>query len=155
MASAGRFPPKVLASVTHLDRVAAATASDRGWRASLQEAIPDKYALEGVTGIDCADRIALCRAACCRLNVLLSPQDLAEGIIAWDARHPFFNARDQDGYCVHLVRGGCSCSRYAQRPGACRVFDCRHDRRIWLDFEQRIPNPALATPEWPAQPDLP
>jgi hypothetical protein len=26
----------------------------------------------------------------------------------------------------------------------CRGYDCREDRRIWLDFEKRIPAPDLA-----------
>jgi hypothetical protein len=30
---------------------------------------------------------------------------------------------------------------YAQRPGACRAYDCRHDPRVWIDFEARIPAP--------------
>jgi hypothetical protein len=27
------------------------------------------------------------------------------------------------------------------RPRTCRVYDCRRDPRIWLDFERRIPAP--------------
>jgi hypothetical protein len=31
----------------------------------------------------------------------------------------------------------------------CRAFDCRQDRRIWLDFEARIVNPLIERPDWP------
>jgi Fe-S-cluster containining protein len=44
---------------------------------------------------------------------------------------------------VHLERGGCRCSIYAQRPVPCRAYDCRNDKRIWADFERRIPSPEL------------
>jgi hypothetical protein len=27
---------------------------------------------------------------------------------------------------------------HGQRPEACRVYDCRNDKRIWKDFEKRI-----------------
>ena len=33
-------------------------------------------------------------------------------------------------------------------PLPCRGYDCRKDKRIWLDFEQRIPNPAVERPDW-------
>jgi hypothetical protein len=34
-----------------------------------------------------------------------------------------------------------ACTVYAQRPGACRAYDCRHDPRVWIDFDARIPAP--------------
>jgi Fe-S-cluster containining protein len=34
-----------------------------------------------------------------------------------------------------------ACTIYERRPGACRAYDCRNDRRVWLDFEARVPAP--------------
>ena len=52
-------------------------------------------------------------------------------------------AHDADGYCRHLDRKGCRCTVYANRPVPCRAYDCRKDKRIWADFENRIINPDL------------
>jgi Fe-S-cluster containining protein len=46
----------------------------------------------------------------------------------------------ENGRCVCMTDGG-ACSIYEQRPGACRAYDCRRDRRVWIDFEARIPAP--------------
>jgi hypothetical protein len=48
-----------------------------------------------------------------------------------------------------MERGSCRCTVYDARPIPCRGFDCREDRRIWLDFEGRVPNPAVSDPDWP------
>lgn len=143
------LPQHVVDSAAVLDRIADGMASETGPRVYLQDCIPDKYAIEPAEPIDCENRIALCKAACCRLSVLLSPQDLAEGIVSWDPRRRYFNSQEADGSCVHLERPGCRCSIYANRPGVCRVYDCRRDDRIWVDFEKRIPNPALEKLGWP------
>ena len=146
---AGQLPRHVLDSVNYLDRLAASMAADDGPRVFLQTSVNDKYSCEPAPPIDCETRIPLCHAACCRLNVVLSQQDVEEGIVSWDPQRPYFNAQDSDGYCTHLERPPCRCSIYAGRPAACRVFDCRNDRRIWLDFENRIPHPALKELDWP------
>ncbi len=143
------LPQHVADSAAVLDRIADRMANDSGPRVFLQDSIPDKYAIEPAEPIDCENRIALCKAACCRLSVLLSPQDLAEGIVSWDPRRRYFNSQEADGSCVHLERPGRRCSIYANRPGACRIYDCRRDDRIWVDFEKRIPNPALEKLGWP------
>lgn len=129
--------------------MADAMAQDDGPRVFFQDSIPDKYAVEPAEPIDCENRVALCKAACCRLSVLLAPQDLAEGIVRWDSRRRYFNAQEPDGYCVHLERPGCRCAVYEARPAACRIYNCRNDDRIWVDFEKRIPNPLLKDLAWP------
>ena len=103
---------------------------------------------EGVE-IDCENRVALCGAACCRLTVGLSGEDVREGVLRWDVGNPYILERAGDGWCTHMERGSCRCTVYEARPIPCRGFDCREDRRIWLDFEGRVPNPALADPDWP------
>ena len=105
----------------------------------------DKYVTdESHVHIDCADRLELCHAACCRLRVPLSRQDIVEDVVQWDHRQPFLNRQRADGHCVHCDESTHP-GIYSQRPGLCRSFHCRHDGRIWLDFERRVPHPGVAT----------
>ena len=105
----------------------------------------DKYSVDpGHEPIDCADRVALCQAACCRLRVPLSREEIDEHVVQWDTARPYLNRQRHDGYCVHCDEATHECAIYEQRPGICRTFDCRSDQRIWIDFERRIPNPKLA-----------
>jgi Fe-S-cluster containining protein len=123
----------------------------------IQDPTVDKYTFHDVVRIDCASRLHLCKAACCRLTFPLSAQDLAEGVVAWDPERPYMNARHADGCCVHLEGSTRRCAIYEQRPLPCRAFDCRNDPRIWVDFEKRISNPHLATgpPDESAQTEPP
>jgi Fe-S-cluster containining protein len=114
-----------------------------GMGVEIQESQIDKYEFEGAPQIDCENRLHLCKAACCRLRFPLSAQDIEEGVVKWDLPHPYLIARGADGYCSHLERGGCGCAIYQQRPLPCRAYDCREDKRIWSDFENRIVSPAL------------
>ncbi|MEZ4299173.1 MAG: hypothetical protein R3B70_29760 [Polyangiaceae bacterium] len=102
--------------------------------------IPDKYALADLPQIDCAARIPLCRARCCSFSFPLSVQDLDERIVRWTYGAPYKIAQREDGYCVHNHNG--QCGVYPNRPGVCRTYDCRTDKRVWLDFEKRIPAPS-------------
>jgi hypothetical protein len=115
----------------------------------LQNPERDKYTFSTAVEIDCESRIPLCQAACCKLPFALSIQDVQEGIVRWNLGHPYVIAQGPDCYCDHLERGGCSCSIYEQRPVPCRAFDCRADKRIWLDFDNRVINPDIAHPGWP------
>jgi Fe-S-cluster containining protein len=108
---------------------------------ALQEFKQDKYAYSEQVKIDCPSRVSICHAACCRLDLALSRQDLEEGIVKWDLGRPYMIARDADDYCRHLDRATCRCAVWQQRPIPCRGYDCRKDKRIWLDFEKRIINP--------------
>ena len=99
----------------------------------------DKYAVESAD-VDCAARIPLCRARCCSFDVTLSAQDVAEGGIPFDLHQPYALPKRADGGCVCKGEDG-ACTIYARRPGACRAYDCRHDPRVWIDFDARIPAP--------------
>lgn len=101
--------------------------------------VPDKYALADLPEIDCEARLHLCRGRCCTFGFALSVQDLDERVVRWDYGRPYTIARREDGYCVHNDDGACSI--YPHRPAVCRTYDCREDRRIWLDFDKRIPAP--------------
>jgi Fe-S-cluster containining protein len=99
----------------------------------------DKYSLPNL-GIDCDARIPLCRARCCTLHFALSNQDLDERVVKWDYLKPYIiRQRESDGYCVHNDPGTKGCTVYHHRPAVCRTYDCRQDKRIWIDFEKRIP----------------
>lgn len=104
----------------------------------------DKYGSEvAPVVIDCEARLPLCHAACCRLRFALTEQDLREGVVQWELPKPYLNRQRSDGYCVHCDVATGACGVYTQRPAVCRQYDCRNDRRIWADFDKRIPNPEL------------
>jgi Fe-S-cluster containining protein len=124
------------------DRFVAQLRQD-GVGAAYQDPELEKYGFDGSVEIDCASRLHLCKAACCRLRFALSRQDVEEGIVQWDFSHPYFIACGDDGYCRHLDRDAMACSIHANRPVPCRAYDCRGDARIWSDFERRVVSPDL------------
>jgi Fe-S-cluster containining protein len=97
----------------------------------------DKYQVSSDDGPPCAELIPICQARCCKLEFPLSTQDLDEGVIRFDLGRPYIIAHAADDHCVHLDRSSRGCGVYAQRPGVCRAYDCREDRRIWTDFATR------------------
>jgi len=106
----------------------------------------DKYDMADHTvEIDCAARVHLCHAACCRLRFALSEQDVHEAVVRWDIERPYLNAQTAEGSCVHHRSSDGGCGVYEHRPAVCRGYDCRTDKRIWLDFDARVPNPDLLT----------
>ena len=98
----------------------------------------DKYAITDVPAIDCAAIIPICKARCCTLTVHCSAQDLDEHVVQWDYSRPYRIRKREDGYCVHSEPDSGRCGIYDKRPAICRTYDCREDKRIWLDFEKRI-----------------
>jgi Fe-S-cluster containining protein len=116
---------------------------DRGMGVAMQEDERDKYNFSETVEIDCASRVHLCHAACCRMSFALSQQDVEEGVVKWDLGRPYLIAQDSDGYCRHLDRESNCCTVREQRPLPCRGYDCRQDKRVWVDFENRIINPEL------------
>jgi hypothetical protein len=117
--------------------------AEKGMGVALTNDEQDKYAYEGGVEIDCENRIALCRGACCRLSFALTVQDLEEGRVRWDLRRPYMIRHEEDGYCHHVERETKRCGLYANRPVVCRAYDCRKDKRIWEDFENRVVSPDL------------
>lgn len=123
--------------------------TERGMGVAYQKPEMDKYTFDRSAKIDCENRIPMCRASCCKLPFALSKQDVEEGIVRWDFSAPYMIAHGPNGYCQHMDQEKNCCSVYEHRPVPCRGYDCREDKRIWLDFEQRIPNPRLSEPDWP------
>jgi hypothetical protein len=100
----------------------------------------DKYTVDNAE-VDCESRIPLCGARCCSFNVTLSEQDVLERKLPFDLQKPYELPRDPDTkrcVCMDENRG---CTVYDVRPGICRTYDCRDDRRVWIDFAARIPAP--------------
>jgi Fe-S-cluster containining protein len=93
--------------------------------------------------IDCQSLVHLCKARCCTFAVELSKEDVEEGKLLWELDQPYLLRREPDGfgYCTHFDRAGRGCTVYEDRPATCRSYDCRQDRRVWIDFDQRIPAP--------------
>jgi hypothetical protein len=104
----------------------------------------DKYAAENQVVAECKDCLPVCRAVCCKFWFALSVQDLEERILKWDYSRPYGIAQGKDGYCAHLDRSNLACTIYQTRPLVCRTYDCRHDPRIWRDFEKKVLNPDLS-----------
>jgi Fe-S-cluster containining protein len=116
---------------------------DKGMGVALQEGEQDKYKFTETVEIDCENRVHLCKAACCKMSFALSQKDVEEGVIKWDLGRPYLIAQSADGYCRHLDRETKRCTVREHRPLPCRGYDCRKDKRIWLDFDKKIVNPKL------------
>ena len=90
--------------------------------------------------IDCVALFPLCGARCCEFNFALSETEIERGVTRWDPRRPYFIRQGAHGRCVHQCSGG-ACGVYEDRPQPCRVYHCKDDPRIWVDFDRKIPNP--------------
>jgi Fe-S-cluster containining protein len=101
----------------------------------------DKYEVESPADLDCMSLMHLCHGRCCSFRFELSTQDLDEGKIRWEVNDPYRIRQERDGYCTHLERATMGCTAYEHRPAPCRMFDCRDDQRVWIDFEKKIPAP--------------
>ena len=101
----------------------------------------DKYAITELPDIDCEARFPLCHARCCTLDFALSIQDLDERVVRWDYARPYHIRHRSDDYCCHNDPATGGCTVYQNRPAICRTYSCREDKRIWIDFDKRIPAP--------------
>jgi len=110
-----------------------------------QEPEFDKYSFNHESHVNCQERLATCKAICCKFPFALSKQDVEEGIIRWDFSRPYLIAHDTDGYCVHLDRETFQCSVRDFRPVPCRGFNCQENQKwpVWSNFEQMIINPDI------------
>lgn len=124
--------------------VAAALAGSplQAYQPALEVAIsaaPDKHTVESPP-IDCQALLHLCHGRCCRYRVMLSYQDVQDGL-RWVYERPYELLREADGYCTYFDRASPGCGTYQTRPAPCRTFDCRDNPNVWIDFERLIPAP--------------
>jgi hypothetical protein len=120
-------------------RLATKIKADRGIKVRLSMAT-DKYSVES-SDIDCAARIPLCGARCCSFDVALSTQDVLERKLPFVIDQPYMLPRDPATKKCACMDAQGACTAYDYRPATCRSYDCREDRRVWLDFEARVPAP--------------
>ena len=120
----------------------------QGMAVAMQEFKTSKYEFKSTAQVDCENRIHLCKAVCCKLPLALSKEDIQEGAIKWELSHPYMIARNGDDYCVHHDPITFFCAVYDKRPIPCRGFDCRKEKRIWLDFPNRLINPEINQKSW-------
>lgn len=106
----------------------------------------DKYAAESNVLVDCLERLPICQARCCKYSFCLTEQDLDEGVARWDYGQPYWMRKRPDGYCVHCDPETYQCRIFQHRPYVCRMYDCREDRRLWLDFENKVLAPPAEEP---------
>ena len=85
--------------------------------------------------VNCAERMHICNAICCKLNFALSQGEIESGKVKWDLGQPYYIRHETDGFCTHNNRQTGGCGIYADRPRICRTYSCAHDDRIWNDFE--------------------
>lgn len=85
--------------------------------------------------VNCAERMPICHAVCCKLGFALTPPEVESGKVKWDLGFPYMIRHETNGYCSHNdTTTGC-CSIYGDRPSVCRRYSCAGDTRIWKDFE--------------------
>jgi Fe-S-cluster containining protein len=90
--------------------------------------------------VNCAERMHICHAVCCKLSFALTPGEVESGKVAWDMGFPYFIRHGTNSYCTHNDTATGRCTVYADRPGVCRRYSCANDPRIWTDFEGMVLN---------------
>jgi len=138
LVEAGVLDLAKLESRREVARVLENERGDRLWRVRIADD-SDKYAPRALPDIDCRALLPLCKGRCCKMVFALSAQDLEERVVKWEYGRPYL-IKQSGGHCVHQDAAG-GCTVYEQRPLTCRTYDCRNDKRVWLDFDKRIPAP--------------
>ncbi|KGQ18768.1 FliB domain containing protein [Lysobacter dokdonensis DS-58] len=64
-----------------------------------------------------------CDAVCCRLTVLVMPEDRVPGHLLEHRDGLTMMARDEEGWCVALDSSRMCCGIYESRPDVCRRFE--------------------------------
>lgn len=74
-------------------------------------------------GIDTSVDCNRCDAVCCRLMVIVQPEDgIAEHLTIVNESGLTVMARDEEGWCVAIDAARMCCSIYDARPDVCRRF---------------------------------
>jgi uncharacterized protein len=87
-----------------------------------------------------------CDAVCCRLTVVVMPDDeVPRHLVERSEQGLEVMARDEDGWCVAVDHKRMCCGIYGQRPAICRKFAmgsayCRDERERYRHrFDRGIP----------------
>jgi hypothetical protein len=87
--------------------------------------------------LDCEEGRRLgCQTFCCRLLVRLDPDE--QGPAKGGQMPKRFVDKDAEGYCVNLDRESHRCRVWAQRPRACREYDCNRDFLLQVALRRRF-----------------
>jgi len=78
--------------------------------------------------VDCAARIASCRANCCTYVFALTQEEVKKNFFKYNAERPYYMARDADGYCPYLDKTTFKCTVHERRPLRCRKYTCSQGR---------------------------
>lgn len=97
-------------------------------------------------GIDPSVSCEKCDAVCCRLTVVVMPDDDVPGhLVERSDMGLEVMARGEDGWCIALDHNRMCCGIYEQRPAICRKFAmgseyCRDEREHYRHrFDREIP----------------
>ncbi len=91
--------------------------------------------------VHCGD----CDAVCCRLTVVVMPEDKVPRMLVERDDHGIeVMGRGEDGWCIALDHQNMRCGIYASRPSACRRFTmgagyCRDEREAYRSHYANIP----------------
>ena len=105
--------------------------------------LPDPYAERVDPSVQCTS----CEAVCCRLTVVLMPEDhVPAWLIHRDGTGLETMAKGEDGWCAALDSKHMRCSIYEDRPAICRKYamggpSCRDERQKW--YGPAIPTPVV------------
>lgn len=95
--------------------------------------LPDPYAESIDPRIHCTS----CEAICCRLTVVLMPDDhVPEWLIDRDLHGMETLAKGEDGWCAAVDPNTSRCTIYDERPSICRKYamgspSCQDERQKW------------------------
>lgn len=80
-----------------------------------------------------------CDAVCCRLTVVVTPEDDIPPRFLEERDGLTVMARDEEGWCVALDGARMCCSIYGSRPAVCRRFamDGPYCRSVRADYSAR------------------
>ncbi|WP_144900234.1 YkgJ family cysteine cluster protein [Luteimonas cucumeris] len=93
--------------------------------------------------IDTSVSCSRCDAVCCRLTVVVMPEDnVPEHLVDRTSQGLSVMARGEEGWCVAVDPLHLRCTIYDQRPGICRKFAmgsayCRDERKKYREENAR------------------
>ena len=94
----------------------------------------DPYAESIDPSVSCSD----CEAVCCRLTVVIMPEDrVPTWLVDHDSHGLPTLAKGEDGWCAAVDPLTSRCTIYEDRPAICRKFamgspSCRDERSTWF-----------------------